>query len=415
MISTHASFMLRLFLIPSILVTVQLYHAVSIRQHITAPTFRLLNHSIDEFKPLPTLSANESFGACLMIKEDNDLLYEWLAYHYTVLPLRYVFVGSDEGNRQDPTQVLHRWNIANTKLQYWVVNASDFTSSRPPGKFTGSSRRQYSVEHEEAHHSFVHRQRGFITKCVQFLKSQGLHWVIFIDTDEFLVMNRLHEEEKKATMHHNDLTDQTANKSVQSVAYRMRHSLPPIESDITVVDTIRRLERIDSLGSCYTMPRLLYGALENVTCFDAAAITQVAQSKFHYSELSTLRFTQHARKGDFAKSKYGKVMMNLSRLSNETMTRTPKNIHCPYKPECKPGASGNFAESSFYLNHYIGSWERYASRQDSRRNREEWELRAHLTAENSCQHAVYEWFPRFLNLVGQERAEFLLGVKNTIS
>jgi hypothetical protein len=105
--------------------------------------------------------------------------------------------------------------------------------------------------------------------------------------------------------------------------------------------------------------------------------------------------------------------MDVSQLSNETIERAPRNIHRPYKPECGPGAVGNFAESLFYLNHYIGSWERYASRKDFRRNRVEWELRAHLTAGNSCEHEVFRWISRFVAMIGEERAQYLLGGERT--
>lgn len=100
--------------------------------------------------PLTRLSAKESFGACLMLKEDNALLYEWLAYHYTTLPLRYVYVGSDVGNLQDPSEVLERWKIANTGLQYWVQNASQFIHRHG---------HEYGIINstEDAHHAFVHR------------------------------------------------------------------------------------------------------------------------------------------------------------------------------------------------------------------------------------------------------------------
>jgi hypothetical protein len=102
------------------------------------------------FSPLKRLSKSESFGACLMLKEDNELLYEWLAYHYTTLPLRYVFVGSDVGNLHDPSTVLERWRLANTGLQYWIQNASAFIHRH--GHEYGSVNST-----EDAHHAFVHR------------------------------------------------------------------------------------------------------------------------------------------------------------------------------------------------------------------------------------------------------------------
>jgi hypothetical protein len=421
--TARMNLLFRLFLVPAMLVIVQLYHAFTLREQLQGTLGHDLPVQDDHthpFKPIQKLNAHESFGACLMIKEDNDLLYEWLAYHYTTLPLRYVFVGSDEGNNQNPLDVLQRWKTANTGLHYWVVNATDFMShpemgskKSPQQKPSKNHRGNYTQEHEEAHHAFVHRQRSFITSCVEFMKSKGLQWVTLFDTDEFLVMNRVGEVEN-ITMRQDGQKQGNDPTILDPTAYQSRYTLPTVGSRMTVVDAIHKLERIEDLGSCYTVPRLLYGALENVSCPEASTAVATAKTRFNYDELSTLRFNQHARKGDFAKSKYGKVMLNLSRLSNETIHRTPKNIHRPYKPECGPGAVGNFAESLFYLNHYIGSWERYDSRQDSRRNRVEWELRAHLTDDTSCEHGAHAWFPRFLDLVGEERAQFLLGGNNSI-
>ena len=36
-----------------------------------------------------------TFSACLLVKDDNQLLPEWLAYHYTTMPLRRLIVGVD--------------------------------------------------------------------------------------------------------------------------------------------------------------------------------------------------------------------------------------------------------------------------------------------------------------------------------
>ena len=45
-----------------------------------------------------------TFSACLMIKDNNILLPEWLAYHYTVLPLRRLIVGVDTLSHTDQNQ-----------------------------------------------------------------------------------------------------------------------------------------------------------------------------------------------------------------------------------------------------------------------------------------------------------------------
>ena len=41
------------------------------------------------------LKADEAFSACMLVMDDNHRLTEWLAYHYHVLPLRYLVVAVD--------------------------------------------------------------------------------------------------------------------------------------------------------------------------------------------------------------------------------------------------------------------------------------------------------------------------------
>jgi hypothetical protein len=124
---------------------------------------------------------------------------------------------------------------------------------------------------------------------------------------------------------------------------------------------------------------------------------------------------QHAQKGDFAASKYGKVVMDLSQLDAETVNSTvPRNIHRPYKSVCGP-AVVPFANAVLYLNHYIGTWERYSSRRDGRRNRQEWQQRAYFDEGVSCDKEIHAWLPEFIRKMGSRRAQFLLGVVDDLN
>ena len=374
-----------------IVTSLKLKHVISDAFIYEPPPITKSNSRIPVFDQIPRLGKNESVGACLMIKEDNDLLYEWIAYHYTVLPLRYLYVGSDEGNMQDPDRVLGPWKVANTGLEYWIANASSFMHRH------GKAERK-----EDSHHSFVRRQRGFISTCTEFMKAQGLRWVTYIDSDEFLVMNRFTPADGNYSI----------DPNIDQTALTLRQALPKINSNTTFLEAIFELDKIKALTPCITMPRVLYGALENVSCSEATSVVDMAKSSFPYEEMSTLRFNLHAQKGDFAKSKFGKVMMDVSNLSDATIAKPPRNIHRPYLPECGPGVIA-FPEALFYLNHYIGSWERYSSRQDGRRNRVEWEKRAYITVSDSCDQATFQWFPEFIKSVGFKRAQYLLGMDIT--
>jgi hypothetical protein len=363
------------------------------------------------------IDKNSSFGACLMIKEDNELLPEWLAYHYTVLPLRYIVIGSDVGNTQNPEAILSRWKTAHTDLQYWVWNnASTFVHRHDPMKVKHADKSNDNDNHSnsiedkklQAHHAFVHRQKGFITTCSEFLKKQGVQWTTYIDSDEFVVLNRLGPDDKDL------IIKDSGPNSIRNESYQARRDLDSAPGSITGAEVLHKLRDTGYLEKpCYTLPRLLVGALENATCPDAAAVNELARRDYRYDEMSTLRFVQHAKKGDFSASKFGKVVMDLSEIDEETVNSTvPRNIHRPYKSVCGP-AVVPFPNAVLYLNHYIGTWERYNSRQDGRRNRQEWQQRAYFDEGASCDN--FEWFPRFIAQMGKRRAQFLLGVVDDVN
>jgi hypothetical protein len=272
----------------------------------------------------------------------------------------------------------------------------------------------------QAHHAFVHRQKGFVTTCSEFLKKQGVQWTTYIDSDEFVVLNRLGSDDKDLIV-----KDKGPN-SIRKESYQARRDLDfnlnssqgamTTTSTKTVAEVLHKLRATEYLKTpCYTLPRLLVGALENVTCPKQTAVNELARRDYRYEEMSTLRFVQHAKKGDFAASKYGKVIMDLSDMDEETVSVTvPRSIHRPYKSVCGP-AVVPFPNAVLYLNHYIGTWERYSSRRDGRRNRQEWEQRAYFDEGVSCDKEIHTWFPRFVAQMGSRRAQYLLGVVDDVN
>jgi hypothetical protein len=345
-------------------------------------------------KSLPPAS---SFGACIMMKEDNDLLYEWIAYHYLMLPLRYLVVGSDEGNTHNPLDVLQRWN--GTGLNYWVLNSTDFVGRHGP------SRRDKKNDPHFHHHQFIHRQRGFVTTCAEFLEEKGIHWMTLIDSDEFIVLNRFNND---------DTVDDYHTIQAQNTTYKMRQLLSSPEAErYTALDVIHKIEQdIQPIDPCTLMPRLRFGALEGISCTDASNVNELAKRDYNHAAMSTLRYKQHAGKNTFSANKFGKVMVDLSQIPNVS-AEVPKNIHRPFKNEC-PYPVTWFQDALFSINHYTASWERYSHRQDERRNCENWIELAFHDHGDSCEQRIHTWFPRFVEEVGgHERAKYLLGVDAT--
>ena len=365
-------------------------------------------------------------AACLMVKDDNDLLYEWLAYHFTTLvpPGRpfYVVIGSDVGNTHDITEVLHRWDKI-PELHYWILPADDFVNVH--GNYNDlfgqnkSSEENMSPDERKHyhHHALIHRQKGFLTACSRLLKSQGAEWTLYSDTDEFLALHPLSDDDLKLKI------DGQGHDSITNSSFHIRQRLAEsMDKEKSVLEILDELQDFGHNDICLTIPRLLVGALENRTCppqFGIDSVQQLAQKQLQdrYADMSTLRFVQHAPEGDFTYSRFGKVLMDLSRIADETIQMDlPRNIHRPYATHCGPAGGAHFPNAFAFLMHYIGSWERYASRSDNRRNRREWEERAFVDNVDGdvsavCTSRVHTWYPKFIRRVGANNAKILLGIE----
>ena len=53
-----------------------------------------------------SLSDESSFAACMLIKDDNEILSEWIAYHYFVLKLRKIIIAIDPLSTESPSEIL---------------------------------------------------------------------------------------------------------------------------------------------------------------------------------------------------------------------------------------------------------------------------------------------------------------------
>jgi len=132
-----------------------------------------------------SLASNATVSACLLIKDDNDILPEWLAYHYHTINMRDIIVAVDPTSTESPSAILQKWR-QNTNL-----NVREWTDdSYMPEEFlkTGTtplSERQIKdmspqaddeAKRLVANHRY--RQRVFLTRCMKSFRQQGLSWVI---------------------------------------------------------------------------------------------------------------------------------------------------------------------------------------------------------------------------------------------
>lgn len=305
----------------------------------------------------------DEFGACIMFKDDLKLLPEWLAYHYTVMPLRYLVVGVDGGNRQDPLPLLKQWDALN--LKYEVISVADhYKNSSLYGK------RYNTSTFKGAHNALQARQRVFIKSCTNIMRSWNVHWTSYTDIDEFLTF---HGEYGR--------------------------------NETTMAKMVQEWQKEGFLTTpCFTIPRLRYGSMESANC----SIPVVVEGE---ESLTTRRFVQHAKPGDFKASKFGKVLINVSALEDRQFDVMPRIIHRPYYPHCGPAGVLVNKKTRVRANHYTGGMETFLSRaDDARRTEKEWKDFARYAFNNSCDDpTMRSWVQRFAHLVGGEtEAERLL-------
>ena len=81
--------------------------------------------SLSKLKPKLNASlmhSNESFSACLLVMDENFRLYEWLAYHYHVLKLRYLVITVDPISLLSPEPVL---DLFRNELNMTIISWTD--------------------------------------------------------------------------------------------------------------------------------------------------------------------------------------------------------------------------------------------------------------------------------------------------
>jgi hypothetical protein len=182
------------------------------------------NDSAQEQKFVPKLSAAKkeshdprfTFSACLIVKDDNRILPEWLAYHYTVLPLRHLIVAIDPLSATSPIPILNKFQELGMNITVWEDR--DYINGRTANDFKPATSKNDKDGKYTVH---VHRQLIFYQQCLLEFKNRGNHtWTILIDTDEYLTFNYYNENEGNYTYN-------WLNKIAESFDYWTNHGGHP--------------------------------------------------------------------------------------------------------------------------------------------------------------------------------------------
>ena len=354
-------------------------------------------------------------SACLLVMDDNHFLIEWLAYHYTVLPLRRLIIAQDPRSRTSSSPILKRWqhriNITRWNDDVFLHPAwrSQILHGHNNNVNYNKSQGQQSLEDK---FTSLHRlrQRFFFNECMKTLKieSSNTHqnsssssslsplWVILIDSDEFVTLNP------------NWKYSQSILPSSKAILKTKR---------ITIVDLLqRRLRNYKTTASkCIGLPRLLFGTKENDEPYQQQA-TQTSpltiSAGINVTDFLTLRYAWHAPIDNIKINKIGKTLIDLSRISINSLKVFRTDVHRPIKGVCgSDNAWISNVDSPLVVHHYIGTKQQWMFRHDPRGSRtyERYESYKYIPdSQQDKSSNIRGWLDQFVQLVGPDDAKDLL-------
>jgi len=396
---------------------------------------------LDEGAYIPPLQARRSrFGpektdvisACLMVKDDNHILSEWIGYHYSTLPLRHLVVGVDPLSESSPADILRRWNKDTSgknadypemdmDIHIWG-DEEIYRGTNPETAFKNAYyNNSYSAEKELLKSERAadkpevvrlnNRLMFFFSRCMEFHKQEQRSWVLLIDSDEFLTFNYMHSDD--VTMPPRPPIDEKSGTSTSRGQLRwwrkranyqadVQKRLPPVENttiaEFILTEADEHPWKHDDLP-CYSFPRLTYGPHESEESQVRYGVPDIA-NPYHFN---TLRFRRHAAKNTNDKNRAGKVMIDVSRLFFEDLWKTSGSPHYLLMHECK--IEYRF-DTILRANHYLGSWDVYISRPDERRNIHEFKKRGKFKLYFEDDD-VRPWIKRFYDQFGKKGINLL--------
>ena len=414
---------------------------------------------VDSHAPAFMNSKNQTgMSACLFIMDDSIRLLEWLAYHYTVLPLSHLIVAIDPHScRVDRlVKILKAYqNLIKiefyTRDEEWITGLKDDEGwgrqiYDPSGKKKKWFLQKNSTTYQAQNHK--RRQNYFSSICLQRLYELGSRqWTILLDSDEFLIYNYRHSSyEQNAT--YDAATDIVTKEDIQMARNRIlplrETTLPRLSERVTISDYLDKYISTNFPAN-YTPPDLsrlssaerkalrLQGPKDHALETAGAKIDRAPRCiRFPHLQFSSkedknsdqpasLLLTSRQVFVGPLDNQFSKAMLDLSQAksSNWFNPKNLVNVHTPSRRMCgrvskqaEFSASGtDYLSSLFRIHHYrSGTIETYLERSGDYRGSGLWRF----YAERNIHHPVAKivdilpWQSWFIHKVGKKTATKLL-------
>lgn len=316
------------------------------------------------------LGEGEYFSACLLVKDDNHFLIEWLSYHYHVLSLRHLSILQDPTSATSPFPILDRWKNR--------INIQQFSDSVIP-KWIQRKHASGNISEAGLHR---YRQQFFYGSCLTDFQKKNMSWIALVDTDEFIRIN-----------HRTKLDGASSLATPGLVLKYLQANRPDLE--------------------CLHVPRLQISSRKsNSSGYHLPAGLDTGDGS---SFLTTDWLYHNGKEIHIGHNLDGKNILNLRNL-REVIPRKVSNVHKVL--ESCPATDGDrleSVESLLVVYHYLGSYEQYMFRDDPRDNipgrpkrEEQWHKAGQTPAASIHDDTMGAWIEGFARDVGIEEASMLL-------
>jgi hypothetical protein len=374
---------------------------------------------------------NKTISACMLAMDDSIRLTEWIAYHYTVLPLGSLMIAIDPNSQSKNRvlKVLDLWKdriniISYTNDSKWMKLKFDEGWGRKIVRLNGKLAGWLQTRSGPVYRSQSHkrRQNAFILHCMRHYKAKlpknapsqtdsshfNPEWVLMTDSDEFLVYNYIHAEEENETSY--ELIRGATTEMVDSMRRKMipkRLKLPTMERQVTVADWLTAENGKRRCWKIAGLPMSSYVSAQAVPDHNVP-------KGINASHLMTLQFHKTGlRTGNFSKT-----LLDVSWGTMDQYTKDEvQNIHNPQQRICGwngfSGSNADYLASVFRINHYSsGSLESHVERANDRRNSNRNVSFTRFQVRNldpvNEDFDIRPWIRWFVDKVGMEEAKRLL-------
>lgn len=343
------------------------------------------------------------FAACLLLKDGNQIIPEWISYHYTVLPLRHLIVAVDPFSLTSPEKIFEKFREIGMNITLWT-DKDYFPKDSKFWEATKAKNGKFQT--------LIMREEAFYSQCLGKFRNDNINgkgnhtWVALVSDDEYIIFNYFDSNEGVPNRCESANETKTL-ECYQSFLTRLREGsdprarLPSIRNK-TVAHFIASERNKDPLWnfSCVVLPRVIFGGIDSTL---EELPKGAAPFGFQNRSLHTTRYLKHEPK----KNQWpGKSIVDITRFDQKKL----ENVHIASHSKCNNGWGAgwgvqHYADVPLRIQHYTGSLEQFLSRAgDYNRNGKNYQLRQKGVTGNLTDFSMIGWLHAFVDIVGKRKA-----------